>query len=356
MIQETTSSSTARLKVDLEQVLSEASRSPVHISGLKLLAGGAAQEAWALDVDFEGGPLAGHHELVLRRDMGGLPSSVLLTRDQEFKILSAVYAAGMPVPRPYYFFPAGSLEGGRAAFLMQWLSGETIGRRIVQDPALAEARKHLPEQIAQALAAIHSVNIKDPTLDFLRAPTSGQTAAQAVLDDLEVDLRAIDEPHPALELALRWLRAHDPGPGELVLVHGDFRVGNFMIGPDGLHGVLDWELAHVGDPHEDLGWMCVRAWRFGKDTLPAGGLSTLEAFYQAYAHASGRQVVPERAFYWEVLGNLRWALIALGQARRHLSGLESSVELASLGRVACEMELELLQLIGDDEKKKGGKA
>ena len=169
---------------------------------------------------------------------------------------------------------------------------------------------------------------------------------------LEVDLRAIDEPHPALELALRWLRAQDPGPGELVLVHGDFRVGNFMSGPDGLHGVLDWELVHVGDPHEDLGWMCVRAWRFGKDSLPAGGLSTREAFYEAYARASSRQVVLERAFYWEVLGYLRWALIALGQARRHLSGLESSIELASLGRVACEMELELLQLIRDDEKKK----
>jgi aminoglycoside phosphotransferase (APT) family kinase protein len=239
---------------------------------------------------------------------------------------------------------------------MQRLSGETIGRRIVQDPTFAEARKRLPEQIAQALAAIHSVNIADQALDFLHAPSPGQTAAQAVLDELEVDLRAINEPHPALELALRWLRAHDPGPGDLVLVHGDFRVGNFMIGPDGLHGVLDWELVHVGDPHEDLGWMCVRAWRFGKDSLPAGGLSSREDFYDAYTRASGRRVNPQRVFYWEVLGNLRWALIALGQAQRHLSGQEPSIELASLGRVAAEMELELLQLIQVDEQKQAGKA
>jgi aminoglycoside phosphotransferase (APT) family kinase protein len=288
--------------------------------------------------------------------MGGSLSSAQLQRDQEFKILRAVYEAGVPAPRPFYFFPVGELEGGRAAFLMKRLDGETIGRRIVQDPALGEARKRLPEQIAQALAAIHSVNIDDASLAFLHRPVPGQTAAQAVLDELEVDLRAIDEPHPALELALRWLRAHDPGPGDLVLVHGDFRVGNFMIGPDGLHGVLDWELVHVGDPHEDLGWMSVRAWRFGKNTLPAGGLSSRQAFYTAYSHASGRQVDPQRVFYWEVVGNLRWALIALGQAGRHLSGQESSVELASLGRVACEMELELLHLIGEDEEKKGGKA
>ena len=197
------------------------------------------------------------------------------------------------------------------------------------------------------------MNIDDPALAFLHAPAPGQTAAQAVLDELEVDLRAIDEPHPALELALRWLRAHDPGSADLVLVHGDFRVGNFMIGTDGLHGVLDWELVHVGDPHEDLGWMCVRAWRFGKDTLPAGGLSTREAFYAAYARASGRRVDPQRVFYWEVLGNLRWALIALGQAGRHLSGQELSIELASLGRVTAEMELELLRLIREYEEEGG---
>jgi aminoglycoside phosphotransferase (APT) family kinase protein len=173
---------------------------------------------------------------------------------------------------------------------------------------------------------------------------------------MEADLRAIDEPHPALEIALRWLRAHDPdpidagsSPRDLVLVHGDFRVGNFMVGPDGLRGVLDWENVHAGDPHADLAWICVRAWRFGMDSQPVGGIGERAPFFEAYTRASGRPVHPERVHYWEILGNVRWALGALGQARRHLAGLERSVELASLGRIAAEMELEALTLIEAQE-------
>jgi len=341
------------LRSGLEQFITTAAGAPTCVDGLKLLAGGASQEAWALDADITGGPEQGRHALVLRRDMGGALSSAVLPRAQEFDVLTLVHIVGVRTPRPYWFIPAGSAAaGGRAAFLMQRLTGETIGRRIVRDPALAAARALLPGQLAEALATIHNIagTARACGLGALRAPEAGQSAAAAALNRMEADLRTIDEPHPALELGLRWLRAHDPGPDDpddLVLVHGDFRIGNVVVGSEGLRGVLDWENAHLGDPHADLAWMCVRAWRFGRDDLPVGGIGARAPFYAAYTWASGRRVDPARAYYWEVLGNVRWALGALGQARRHLSCLEPSIELASLGRIAAEMELETLNLIDE---------
>lgn len=345
---EQASATAGALRDALEAALTAAAGAPVRVAGLTLLAGGASQEAWALDAEIAGGPHAGAHALVLRRDMGGALSSAVLPRHQEFSALCAVHAAGVPTPRPFWSIPAASL-GGRAAFVMERLSGETIGRRIVQDPALAAARALLPAQLGQVLAAIHAVDPSAPHLAFLRRPPPGQTPAGVALQRMEYDLRAVDEGHPALELALRWLRSHDPGPGDLVLVHGDFRIGNVVVGTEGLRGVLDWENVHLSDPHTDLAWVAVRAWRFGRDELPVGGIGAREPLYAAYTHASGRPVDSRRVFYWEVLGNVRWAIGALGQARRHLSGLEPSIELASLGRIAAEMELEALRLIATAE-------
>src|SRR5262249_8384195 len=103
---------------------------------------------------------------------------------------------------------------------------------------------------------------------------------------------------------------------------------------------------HVGDPAEDLAWPCVRSWRFGQDALRLGGLGQPEEFLDAYAQAGGHPVEPAALRFWEILGNLRWAVGCIAQANRHLSGQTQSVELASLGRRTAEMELELLQLIG----------
>jgi aminoglycoside phosphotransferase (APT) family kinase protein len=158
-------------------------------------------------------------------------------------------------------------------------------------------------------------------------------------------LHALGEAHPALELAIRWLRPRAPACDRPVLAHGDFRVGNLMVGPEGLVGVFDWEFAHVGDPHEELAWPTVRSWRFGQDELRLGGVGQPEAFFAAYEAAGGRPVDRAAVRYWEVMGNLRWAVGCIAQAHRHLSGQAASVELASLGRRSCEMELEVLDLI-----------
>jgi len=153
------------------------------------------------------------------------------------------------------------------------------------------------------------------------------------------------QPHPTFELALRWLDDHRPPTTGAAVVHGDFRNGNLIVGPDGLRAVLDWELAHVGDPMEDLGWLCVKAWRFGVDR-PVGGFGERADLYGAYGRASGRVVDPDVVRWWEVLGTLKWGVMCIAQAFTHLSGTVRSVELATIGRRVCENEWDLLELIG----------
>ena len=152
------------------------------------------------------------------------------------------------------------------------------------------------------------------------------------------------EPHPVIEYGFRWLAARLPPPGRRVLVHGDYRVGNVMFGADGVRVILDWEQAHVGDPMEDLGWMCVRAWRFGSP-LPVGGIGERDAFFAAYERAGGGPVDPEIVRFWEAVGDLKWAVICIAQAKTYLDGGVKSVELASIGRRTAEAEYDLLQLI-----------
>jgi aminoglycoside phosphotransferase (APT) family kinase protein len=307
---------------------------------MQRLAGGASQEAWAVDVAFE--PESAPLELVMRRDMGGVLSLVTLSRATEFAVLNAAFAAGVPVPRPY--FEPGSVAG-KDAFFMQRVGGEAVGRRLVSEPAFAEARALLPEQLATALAAIHAVDVR-PLAPLLQRPAAGQSAAAVEVARLYRELDEVDEAHPALELALRWLVRNEPEPeSRVTLVHGDFRIGNVLVDERGLRAVLDWEFTHLGDPCEDVAWFCVRAWRFGKDALEAGGIAEREVWLRAYERAAERSVDRSRIAYLEILGNVKWAVGAVMQARRHLSGLEPSIELASLGRLCAEMEFEALRAI-----------
>jgi aminoglycoside phosphotransferase (APT) family kinase protein len=181
----------------------------------------------------------------------------------------------------------------------------------------------------------------------LQQPKPIESAASVDLARLYRELDSVGEPHPALELALRWLVRNEPDrEAETTLVHGDFRIGNLLVEPGtGLSAVIDWEFAHIGDPAEDLAWFCVRAWRFGNDALEAGGIAERERWLTAYERAAGTTVDRERVAYLEILGNVKWAIGALMQARRHLSGAERSIELASLGRISAEMEFEALRLI-----------
>jgi aminoglycoside phosphotransferase (APT) family kinase protein len=324
----------------LEGFLSEKAGTAARVVQCRRLTGGASRDTWALDVETAGGAL----RLVLRRDMGGVITDEALSREQEFRVLQAARSAGVLVPAPrWHSADPGVL--GVPFFLMDRLDGESVGSRVVRDPALAEARRALPRQMAEQLARVHAI---DPAgLDFLPRPDPGQSPARTAVERTARQLWQLGEPHPVLEVAIRWLLRDPPACPAPLVIHGDFRVGNLMVGPAGLVGVFDWEFAHVGDPVEDLAWPCVRAWRFGQDRLRLGGLAAPDEFLAAYEGLTGRKVSAVALRWWEVLGNLRWAVGCVAQAHRHLSGVAPSLELASLGRRAAEMELELLDLLGE---------
>jgi aminoglycoside phosphotransferase (APT) family kinase protein len=290
------------------------------VVSLRQLAGGASKEAWAVE-------LADGRELLVRRAGGGVIHADTLSLEHEFLVLEAAAEAGVRVPRPVAYL--GKL-GGREAFAMELVEGETIGRRIVKRPPAG-----LELELADELAKIHAI---DPArLPFL--------SGGDVLDRFERELDTVAEPHPAIEYGLWWLRGHAPDPLPPVVSHGDFRIGNIAVSEEGLVALLDWEFAHLADPREDVSWPLVRAWRFGNDGLRLGGVGRVEPYLERYRERTGLELAPADLDWWEILGNVKWAVGALRQARRHLTGEDRSVEYAVLGRLAAEMEYELLDLI-----------
>jgi aminoglycoside phosphotransferase (APT) family kinase protein len=305
---------------------------PVTIGGVRRLSGGASRETWSFDATTEDGV---RHALVLRRDPGGYAGQS--DRSIEFALLEAARAGGVAVPRLGFLLePDDALGSG---FAMERVDGETIPRRILRDDEFAAARLRLAGQCGEQAARIHA-------LDTSRLPPLPVQGARQQIDQYRAYLDGFGEPHPAFELGLRWLADHAPAdPPAPVLVHGDFRNGNLVVGPDGVRAVLDWELAHLGDPVEDLGWLCVKSWRFGVTDQRVGGFGAVEDLLAAYRAAGGREVDPAELRYWEAMGTLKWGVICEIQAFTHLQGAVRSVELATLGRRVAEMEWDLLELI-----------
>lgn len=334
----------ATLQTALQEKLRALTNGDARIEKLHLLAGGASQETWALDLFLENGEARGEYELVLRRQLGGKIYRDALDLAREFRVMQIAYASNVLLPYPQAFLPDLL---GRPAALLHRKHGETIGRRIVRDPALQNARKLLPAQMGTMLARIHKIELDKFAMRlFLPQPPVEHSPAQWTLAQTEKNLDEIGEPHPALEFGLRWLRLHEPtSPGKLGLIHGDYRIGNVVMNENGLVSVLDWEFAHIGDPYEDLAWSQVRDWRFGYDHLRFGGIAQPDEFFTAYEKELGVTLNYDAVRYWEIMGNVRWAVGMLNQARRHLRGEEPNLEFASLGRRCVEVELEVLKLI-----------
>jgi aminoglycoside phosphotransferase (APT) family kinase protein len=302
----------ARMRDALQAILGPVSE-PV------LLAGGASKEAWAVD--------AGGERLLVRRAAVGVIHRHTLSLRHEFDVLAAAYEAGVKVPRPIRYME--DLDG-REAFVMERLEGETIGRRIVRMDIPAE----LPLQLAEELATIHAIPPE-------RVPFLVEASFERMVDELD----EFGEPHPAIELGLWWLRENRPPARPLVVNHGDYRIGNVVVDEHGLVGILDWEFAHLDDPVRDLSFGLVRAWRFGADAKRLGGIGDAEPFVERYNELTGFAVRPEELDYWELAGNVAWAIGCLTQAQRHLRGQDRSVELAVLGRLGAEVEYEICHLL-----------
>jgi aminoglycoside phosphotransferase (APT) family kinase protein len=315
----------------------------LHVEHLHLLTGGASRQTWSFDAVVE------HMDgqvitlpLILRSDPQEGPQAVM-DRDLEFRVIEAAYAEGVLVPKLYFL---GDNSLGVPFFIMERIEGETIPRRLFRDRDYNQARQVMTQQLGARLARIHRVPLERYQLEGLSRPQAARSPAEEEIARYETMYETMArEPHPAFELAFRWLRQHIPARQEQVLVHGDYRMGNLMFGPEGLRAILDWELAHVGDPLEDLGWMCVRSWRFGNDHLPVGGVGEREEFWRAYEEAGGYAVDPGRVHFWEIFGNLRWGVICLNMTQPFLDGQNPSVELAAIGRRTAETEWELIHLM-----------
>ena len=297
-----------------------------NVVAVRRLPAGASRETWLLERD-------GAPPLVLRLNTpGSLDGDALL---REAALMTLAGRSGVPSPEVLAHGGGdGPLTEGYV--LMSHVSGESVPQRILRDVGLAEMRAGFAAECGRILADLHRI---DPSA----ARTTG-VPADDQLDAWTATLAAEPDPHPILEHVAAWLRRHRPAPFEPRVVHGDFRLGNLIVGPDGIRAVLDWELAHLGDPAEDLAWLTIRAWRFGAAPEVAG-CGELSDLLDAYTAAGGTPVDPDRLRWWQVMGCFRWGVICLHQAGRHLSGAERSVELAAIGRRVAEAEYDAMLLL-----------
>jgi aminoglycoside phosphotransferase (APT) family kinase protein len=304
------------------------------IKGLAKLSGGASQETWRFDIVHSDGEVGA----ILRRAPQGYGAAPGRAAGlvNEAALMQLADRAGVPSPRVLHVLrPDDDLGTG---FIMSRIEGETIARKILRDAEFAAARPRLARQLGGIAAGIHG--IPRAQVPELRVMMSSSEIAE-----LGREYRSFGWPRPVFELALRWLADQDPGPPEqLTLVHGDFRHGNFIIGSDGVRAVLDWELAHLGDPMEDLGWICVNSWRFGEIDRPVGGFGSREELFAGY-EAAGRKPDAGRVQFWEVMGTLRWGVMCCGMMQRFRQGPDHSMERAVIGRRASETEIDLLRLL-----------
>ena len=285
------------------------------VADLVRLTGGASRETWRFQAD-------GVDRIVQRQRAGDERDMMV-----EAAVLSAAADAGVPVPAVVC---ADRGADGTASMIVEAIDGETIARKIQRDDEYAAARPELASQFGTALAAVHRIDVD--AVPQLERPDQVARYTE-LLDDCA-------QPYPMLELVRRWLIDHQPEMGAPCVVHGDFRLGNLIVASDGLRGVIDWELAHIGDPMEDLAWLCVKAWRFGQ-APPVAGLGHYNELFEAYEAAGGRDVDPDAVRWWEVLGTWKWAIMCILQADVHLSGSARSHELAAVGRRVCENEHDL---------------
>lgn len=309
------------------------------IAGLRRLTAGATLQTWSFDAVDAAGTCV--KPLILRRSPGGLRAGETLSLVNEAALVRTLGGRGVPVAEVLHTLTEADALGD--GFLMLRLEGETIPRKLLRDAAFAEARRRLVAQMGAALGAIHRV----ATADLPPLPLRNTAA---MLDSMQRRNHALPQPSAVFEFALRWLRTHLPAdPATPRLVHGDFRIGNLMVDRQGLRAVLDWEIAHLGDPAEDLAWICLPPWRFGQITQPVAGLGQRDELWRAWEAATGWTADPARVRWWQVMGSLRWGIGCAGMCDWFASGRDPSVERAMIARRVSENELDLLRLLASED-------
>ena len=304
------------------------------IANLRRLSAGATLQTWSFDAVADGTIL---HPLILRRSPGGLRSTESLSLEVEADLIRALAGSGAPVATVVHtLVPQDGLGDG---FLMTRIEGETIPRKILRDEEFAAIRPHLATQFGAILGAVSKV-------DTARLPSLPFKPADVIMTRLSNRYETLGVARPVFEVAFRWLRQNAPADlAQYRLVHGDFRNGNMIFGSDGVRAVLDWEVAHIGDPAEDLAWICAPPWRFGELDRPVGGLGSRQQLFEAFEAATGERIDPARVHYWEVMGSLRWGVSCASMLDWFASGGDQTVERAMIARRVSENELDLMRIL-----------
>ena len=280
--------------------------------------------------------LENDRELIVRRTLSKEESVMAIPKTLEAKIQKIVKANDAPVPEILIEFSEGDEIG--EGYVMEAIAGETIPRKILRDDSFKKVREKLPYEIGKSLAKIHQTK-----LDQLQ--NLEQTSFLDSLQKLNLVYLSFKQPQPVFDLAFKWLEAQKLEDYGEVLVHGDFRFGNFIISEENLESIIDWELAHIGNPMEDLGWLCVRSWRFGNVTKRVGGLGDIEELIAGYEANSEIKIDETQLDIWQLYGSLRWGVICMMQTFAHLNGFVNSVEKAAIGRRVSETEFDLMNMI-----------
>jgi aminoglycoside phosphotransferase (APT) family kinase protein len=274
--------------------------------------------------------------LVSRQETYSAEDNPFLPASQQFKVMRVAFDEGVPVPEP--IFEYDDADGMGNGFVSAFVAGETMPQRIFRSVD-GDGKLKIATDLAALLAKLHAI------------PASKVPFLESVPDSIDVIgnyFRLYDsyaEAHPAIELGFRWLERNKPDRGPRRVVHGDFRTGNFMVGPEGVRAALDWECAHIGRPMEDFGWLCVRSWRFGQIDLPIGGFAQREPVYAAYEAAGGDKIDPDEVYFWEIFGLVRWAIYNVMQAFAHVERGRRGVAFAAMGRNTSLVEYELLMTL-----------
>jgi aminoglycoside phosphotransferase (APT) family kinase protein len=313
----------------------------IEVAQLWRIPGGASRETWSFDATWRAGKARAGRGFILRRD----PEASLLETERyvEFRVYQALQGTGVPVPEVFWLETDPKwLE--RPFFVMGRLPGDASPQRLIAAAFNGHAEAIAQQKVA-ILARIHTLDWRALGLDFLGVPEGPERCAGHEIERWESIMRQQAlEPQPALELALAWLRAHRPVAQKIALVHADYRTGNFLVDGERITGVLDWEMVHLGDPLEDLAWLCLRSWRWAGDAR-VGGLLTREELYRQYEAASGLTVDRDAVCFWEVLGNLKMAAICLTGARSFVEGRSKDAVHAFTAHLGSEVEAEILRLI-----------
>lgn len=303
------------------------------------LSGGASQETYRLMAEIDGRELP----LCLRRAAGGEVGTTDENKPGlpvEARLMQVAREAGVPEPEVYLVLdPDDGLGDG---FVMEWLDGITLGARVVRAPELDAIRPSLAHQCGQVLARIHAI---DPVATGLARHLVTYTP-EGFVDRMWTQYRELHTPQPMIDYTARWLLENLPATDEPRLVHNDFRNGNIMFSPtDGVIAVLDWEVAHLGDPMRDLGWICTNSWRFGRRDLPVGGFGSYDDLFAGYESVSGRPVDRSRVMWWEVFGSFWWAIGCLKMGEHYRTGPDSTVERPGIARRSSECQVDCVNLI-----------